>query len=472
MNAGRKIATAAIGIGLALLVINNNRAQEMDQKQETAEQQSPAVTQAVAKAAAGGDIVVSATRIPQAVRDVGVSVSVVPRETIEKLNAQNVGEVLNKVADVRLDTYGSMGARSDISIRGSSANQVYVMVDGRPINVPSLGMADLSQYPADQVERIEIIRGPGSVLYGAGALAGVVNIITRDPPEKMRTDLTASYGTKNTRILQMDNGAKIGDLGYFVTASQNASDGWRDNSECDGYHASGKLAYDLSAESRLTLNSGFSRQNQGVPGSTSWPTPNAKQYDRQYWFDLTHKYEFETNICLTSKAFLNQNWQEYKDPDIFSDDIGQNQTAGLDVQQTLPAGEKQLKGAVVKIGGVYQFNFVMLPKINCLKADKDFKKVFSGGKTAESDLIKIRFLKNFKKHSRFGFIVSNAFAPKAASRNLIKRRLRAVIYFLLKNIKPGFDVVVWPKLALKKSTYQAILNNFKNILINNDILSI
>ena len=114
----------------------------------------------------------------------------------------------------------------------------------------------------------------------------------------------------------------------------------------------------------------------------------------------------------------------------------------------------------------------MLPQKNRLKTDRDFKKVFSEGKSSESDLIKIRFLKNFKKYSRFGFIISNVFESKAVSRNLIKRRLRAAVYFLLKNIKPGFDIIIWPKAALKKSTYQSILNNFKNTLINNDILLI
>jgi len=107
----------------------------------------------------------------------------------------------------------------------------------------------------------------------------------------------------------------------------------------------------MTRESRLVLNSGFSRQNKGVPGSTSWPTPDAKQYDRQYWFDLTHKYEFETNTCLTSKAFLNQNWQEYKNPGSFTDTISRNQKAGLDVQQTLPVGERQLL-----LGGIYLEN--------------------------------------------------------------------------------------------------------------------
>ena len=114
----------------------------------------------------------------------------------------------------------------------------------------------------------------------------------------------------------------------------------------------------------------------------------------------------------------------------------------------------------------------MLPQKNRLKTDGDFKKVFSDGRTLEGNLIKIRFLKNFKKYSRFGFIISNTFESKAASRNLIKRRLRAVVYFLLKNTKPGFDIIIWPKAALKKSTYQSILDNFKNILINNDILFI
>ena len=112
----------------------------------------------------------------------------------------------------------------------------------------------------------------------------------------------------------------------------------------------------------------------------------------------------------------------------------------------------------------------MLPKINRLKAVRDFKKVFNGGKTSENELIKIRFLRNSKTHSRFGFVVSNIFASKAAARNLIKRRLRAAACFLLKDVKPGFDVVIWPKSALKKSAYETILSSFKDILIENDIL--
>lgn len=353
MRSGWKIITVAIGVAAVLIIPQNNGAQESNTIEGASKSTAPAqvVTQSVSEAAESATVVVSATRIPRAVRDVGVSVSVISRERIEELNAQNVGEILGEVTDARVNSAGSMGAASDITLRGSSASQVLVMVDGRKVNLPSLGMADLSMFPVDQIERIEVIRGPGSVLYGAGAMAGVVNIVTREPPEQLQTDLSVAYGTKNTRILQLDNGAKIGDVGYLITASQNASDGWRQNDACDGYHIAGKLDYDMTPESQLVLNSGFSRQNKGVPGSTSWLTPNAKQYDRQYWFDLTHKYEFETNSCLTSKAFLNQYWQDYKDPDSFTDDTSRNQKAGLDVQQTLPVGEKQLL-----LGGIYLEN--------------------------------------------------------------------------------------------------------------------
>lgn len=114
----------------------------------------------------------------------------------------------------------------------------------------------------------------------------------------------------------------------------------------------------------------------------------------------------------------------------------------------------------------------MLPEVNRLKSDSDFKQIFKYGKISESEFLRIKFFKNSKKYTRFGFIVSNKFAPKAVERNLFKRRLRSISYSLLKNIKPGFDIAIWPKTALKKSDYKELSDNFKNLLIKNDLLSI
>lgn len=114
----------------------------------------------------------------------------------------------------------------------------------------------------------------------------------------------------------------------------------------------------------------------------------------------------------------------------------------------------------------------MLPEANRLKLNNDFKKVFRNGRVSENKLMKIKFLDNWKKHSRFGFIVSNKFSKKAVVRNLMKRRLRSAVGFLLKNIKLGVDVVIWPKAAFEKADYSTALDALKELFIKNDILSI
>ena len=114
----------------------------------------------------------------------------------------------------------------------------------------------------------------------------------------------------------------------------------------------------------------------------------------------------------------------------------------------------------------------MLPAINRLKANRDFKSVFNGGKTAENRFFKIKFIKNREKETRFGFIISTKFAKKAVVRNLIKRRLRAAVRFLLKNIKPGFDIIVWPKKILEESNFKLLADGLKTLFIKNDLLSI
>jgi len=316
--------SAVMGIVIALVLSENGRTEEDRATEKTV----PLKT-----------IVVTATRIPHAPRDLGISASIVTREDIEAMAAQNVGDVLKDVTGARVNAYGSMGAMSSVTLRGSTDSQVLVLVDGMPVNLPSLGTADLSIYPVDNIERIEVIRGPASVLYGANALAGVINIVTRNVPEEPFVRVSASYGTFDTRIYQLSRGAKAGDFGYLVTASHNSSDGDRENSECDGYHVSGKADYDLGEESRLVFFTGYTRQNKGVPGSTSWPSPDCSQDDEKNWFGLTHKLGFSKSHDVVSKVFFNRHWQEFKNPDILTDDISKNNQLGLDVQHTLSFGD-------------------------------------------------------------------------------------------------------------------------------------
>lgn len=114
----------------------------------------------------------------------------------------------------------------------------------------------------------------------------------------------------------------------------------------------------------------------------------------------------------------------------------------------------------------------MLPKVNRLKSDKDFRNVFRNGKTLENQFIRIKFLKNQKNISRFGFIISNKIIKKANLRNSLKRRLRGIFRSLVSDLNPGFDIVVWPKTSCLTLKYNDLALCLKSLMIKNDFLSI
>ena len=128
------------------------------------------------------EVVITATRRRQEALDVPRHVTVITTREIERSGARNLGDLLERSSGVRVADYGPEGAIQVLSLRGSSATQVLVLVDG--LRAPgSHGGADLSLIPLEGVERIEIVRGGASALYGADAVGGVVNIITRKQAE-------------------------------------------------------------------------------------------------------------------------------------------------------------------------------------------------------------------------------------------------------------------------------------------------
>jgi len=212
------------------------------------------------------EIVTTASRIPQLLKYTPGSVSVITEEMIKKKKPQDVGDVLEDVAGLKVERYGSLGSTTTIHIRGLYSSHVLVMVDGRPINSPSLGIADLSLLSLDNIEKIEVVRGPNSALYGSSAVAGVVNIITKNPPEERTTNASVSYGTWNTLMTSMESGATLNDLGFLISGSYKTSDGNRDHSD----HKSGdfniKTSYEFNEETRLTVSSGHFYGETEVPG--------------------------------------------------------------------------------------------------------------------------------------------------------------------------------------------------------------
>ncbi len=132
------------------------------------------------------------------IETVGSAVTVVTREDLQRQQIRNAGEALRNVPGVSVNRGGSVAGQMQVRIRGSEANHTLVLIDGIVANQPGTGEFDFSNLPAEQIERIEVIRGPHSGLYGSGALGGVVNIVTRSGKGPATATVWGEVGTFKT----------------------------------------------------------------------------------------------------------------------------------------------------------------------------------------------------------------------------------------------------------------------------------
>ncbi|MFH0787863.1 MAG: TonB-dependent receptor, partial [Pseudomonadota bacterium] len=212
------------------------------------------------------EVVVTGTRTKEEIKNIPNAVMVIAAPEIEASSAKNVGELLKEKTVIDVTGYGALGSVQSVSIRGSSSSQVLVMIDNRPVNSVTLGSADLSEIPLDNVDRIEIVKGPTSHLYGANAMGGVINIITKNPPARPTFKAGVSYGTFNTQTYSASHGQTLGRFGYLLTAGTKSSDGPRDNSKYEGKDFSSKLTYQLLDRLSLSLLTTVTQDGLGVPG--------------------------------------------------------------------------------------------------------------------------------------------------------------------------------------------------------------
>ena len=125
------------------------------------------------------DVTVTATRGHSLITEVPSSVNIVSQEEIELKNPQNLAEALQNVPGVTIKDYGGLGNSKSISLRGSSDSQVLVLLDGQRLNNPQSGSVDLNQISLEGIEKIEVVRGGNSALYGSDAIGGVINLISK-----------------------------------------------------------------------------------------------------------------------------------------------------------------------------------------------------------------------------------------------------------------------------------------------------
>ena len=135
------------------------------------------------------DVIVTATRTPLSIERSVVPVQVIDREQIEHSQATSLLDLLRGRAGLDFANQGGAGKLTSLFMRGTSSSQVLVLVDGVRIGAASSGMPALQDLPVDQIERVEIVRGPRSSLYGSEAIGGVIQIFTRNAGQGLQQNV-------------------------------------------------------------------------------------------------------------------------------------------------------------------------------------------------------------------------------------------------------------------------------------------
>jgi len=178
-------------------------------------------------------ILVTASPLGTALSDSLQSVDVISRVEIEAAPAATLAELLDSVAGVDVRRRGSAGVQADIGIRGTAYEQTLVLLNGIPLKDPQTGHHDLNvPVPLEQIERIEIVRGPGGLVYGGNATGGLVNIITREP-SGVQAGVGVRFGSFSTRDLRAHAGTGTTQGSHLLSAAGQVSDGHLPDSRSD-----------------------------------------------------------------------------------------------------------------------------------------------------------------------------------------------------------------------------------------------
>ena len=139
----------------------------------------------------GQEVVVTALRVPRLKSSLPWNTETFSRKQIEESSATTLGDVVRSVSGLSVKSNGGLGGQVSSRFRGSNTSQVLVLLNGNRINSPTLGSADLGDFLLTDVEKIEVVKAPLSAVYGADAVGGVVNVITRKASSKVSREQPA-----------------------------------------------------------------------------------------------------------------------------------------------------------------------------------------------------------------------------------------------------------------------------------------
>lgn len=247
--------------------------------------------------------VITATRTVASVDETLAGVQVIDRQTLEQHQGQDLGDILRFTTGLDVARLGGFGGQTSTFMRGTESNHTLILIDGVRINSATSSQGNIQSLLLSDIERVEVVKGPMSTLYGSDAIGGVINIITRSP-EKTETRANLTAGEHQLISGGLSQSWKSGNLSALADVSALYTDGYPivENSTLPrGYRNSGahlKAGYDLNG-SRLGLSV---RENHGTAEYLNFGTPATQDFlNRIIALNLDHDFgdNFRTQLRLS-----------------------------------------------------------------------------------------------------------------------------------------------------------------------------
>src|ERR1051326_3696195 len=221
------------------------------------------------------EVVVTATRTPTPLEQIGSAATVITREQIEQSQATTVADLLRQGPAMAVVQAGRTGGQISVFLRGANSNQSLFLIDGARVGSPLNGLVTLANLTPDQIERIEIIRGPQSTLYGADALGGVINIITRQGAGQPTGSASLAGGSHSLFRQSGDVSGVYSNLDYALSLSHVDTDNVFKNDDYENLTVGGTLGYRLGERARVSGTVRYTTADNGLPGAITNSTPSS-----------------------------------------------------------------------------------------------------------------------------------------------------------------------------------------------------
>ncbi|HVA40229.1 MAG TPA: TonB-dependent receptor plug domain-containing protein, partial [Candidatus Binataceae bacterium] len=255
--------------------------------------------------------VVTATRMEQPLDTVGTTVSVVGAHQIAEQQIHSSGDVLRQVPGVEVNQSGSAGNETDVSIRGSTAAETLILMDGVDVDSGATGGFDIADVTSDDLDRVEVVRGAGGALYGSSAIGGVVNLITREGSGPFKLSYDGAGGNRATQRQAVVFDGADGRLAYSGALSYFSTTGFRPrNASFDDLSGVLRLDYHLTPDTKFTGFARYIRSNVSLVNFSNYITPvdpNAHQRNEFMLYNGVVTHQFSDRLEGRMNVFFVRN---------------------------------------------------------------------------------------------------------------------------------------------------------------------